>query len=363
MSPWKMNRVLFLVSTAACWWTHACEDIIHNPHFVHVLPHQNAASSNYYHAVIENALAGWIEVDRLQSEGHYRFAIEPTSAYRVRWKLNTTQNHRLHHIEYLYDWLDPDPILMDARLGQPGDRLCFAPNVTVTKIHPKAPFHPHFYPPHKLHQFVEAVRGSAWPKDAPDDRPYIMWLWRSPGKERYFGSWEMLLDRLRPSVENAFRVDAFRAEEFSAKELFVVMASTAVLIGVHGAGLTNMMWMRPGSVVVEIRYPPNLQEPRSQLYEILANRLGHTYVQIDMKHLTLEEFSNENAAPQSDMDTIYTAIMKVIEIPSQLTLSQNNSGTMIGISVRVVPLLVAVGCLLAWRRRLPHPSDALPKRN
>lgn len=59
----------------------------------------------------------------------------------------------------------------------------------------------------------------------------------------------------------------------------VALASGArVLIGQHGAGLTHMMWMPSGSTVIEI-HPP-LPDEAIDVFRLLAQVLGHTYVRI-----------------------------------------------------------------------------------
>jgi capsular polysaccharide biosynthesis protein len=55
-----------------------------------------------------------------------------------------------------------------------------------------------------------------------------------------------------------------------------MFAGMKAIIGVHGAGLTNMTWMQAGGFAVEITPPPN----GSTCYRELADKLGHHYIQI-----------------------------------------------------------------------------------
>jgi len=64
-----------------------------------------------------------------------------------------------------------------------------------------------------------------------------------------------------------------------APEEQVALASHAnVLIGQHGAGLTHMIWMPSGSTILEI-HPP-LPDEAVDVFRLLAESLGHTYIRI-----------------------------------------------------------------------------------
>jgi len=58
---------------------------------------------------------------------------------------------------------------------------------------------------------------------------------------------------------------------------------TRVLVAQHGAGLTNMVFMRPGGVVVEI-HPP-LPEEAVDTFALLARACGHSYVRVPQPHV------------------------------------------------------------------------------
>lgn len=70
-------------------------------------------------------------------------------------------------------------------------------------------------------------------------------------------------------------VDAAHIEPMDQVRLF---EHTSVLVGQHGAGLANMLWMRPGSTVIEILPPsPPWVEP---IFTKLAQTLGHRIIVI-----------------------------------------------------------------------------------
>lgn len=71
------------------------------------------------------------------------------------------------------------------------------------------------------------------------------------------------------------------AAELTPAEQIRLHASTDLLIGQHGAGLANMIWMPPGSTVVEI-LPPMPAHLRV-IFRNLAAALGHRYSVIDQR--------------------------------------------------------------------------------
>lgn len=80
------------------------------------------------------------------------------------------------------------------------------------------------------------------------------------------------------SVSPEIRLDRHEMSNMAVRDQVRVVAETRVLIGQHGAGLTNMVFMKPGGVVLEI-HPP-LPEEAVQTFSQLARACGHTYVQI-----------------------------------------------------------------------------------
>ena len=49
-----------------------------------------------------------------------------------------------------------------------------------------------------------------------------------------------------------FEAESVCLEDFSFKEQVTLMQRTRLLISIHGAGLTNMMFMQEGGTVIEI---------------------------------------------------------------------------------------------------------------
>ena len=59
-------------------------------------------------------------------------------------------------------------------------------------------------------------------------------------------------------------------------EQIVIHSSARILIGQHGAGLTNMVWMPRGSVVIEIL--PPMPDDAQNIFANLAQALGHQHL-------------------------------------------------------------------------------------
>lgn len=70
----------------------------------------------------------------------------------------------------------------------------------------------------------------------------------------------------------------FDPSDMSPPEQIEAHANVRVLVGQHGAGLTNMVWMKPGGVIIEI-HPP-LPAEAIHTFRKLAEACGHHYVTI-----------------------------------------------------------------------------------
>jgi capsular polysaccharide biosynthesis protein len=68
-----------------------------------------------------------------------------------------------------------------------------------------------------------------------------------------------------------------------------IFRETKLLIGQHGAGLTNMLWMDQGGTVVEVLPPRPAHDP--PFFLNLARACGHRYFSIDQRddHADIEE--------------------------------------------------------------------------
>ncbi len=79
--------------------------------------------------------------------------------------------------------------------------------------------------------------------------------------------------------------EIFHAENLSVQEQVELMGETQLLVSLHGAALTNMIFLPPGSQVLELR---NYHDDKTNCYFNLANALGLSY------YYTLNEGTEKN---------------------------------------------------------------------
>lgn len=119
-----------------------------------------------------------------------------------------------------------------------------------------------------------------------------------PGRRRIYISRKLANKRrvlneeeLLPVLKK-YEFEVLYTETMSFREQMAAFAETELLLSLHGAGLTNMLFMREGSAVVELH---NAQ--RNHCYFALANACGHDYA-----HLTGETV--RQGGPLSEADII-----------------------------------------------------------
>jgi capsular polysaccharide biosynthesis protein len=95
-----------------------------------------------------------------------------------------------------------------------------------------------------------------------------IYISRSQAKCRRILNEEELVSRLRPE---SFVI--LHCEDLSLREQVRLFSEAAILVGPHGAGLTNMLFARPGAFVLELAHAENTRV----CYATLAAQLGHDY--------------------------------------------------------------------------------------
>jgi capsular polysaccharide biosynthesis protein len=88
------------------------------------------------------------------------------------------------------------------------------------------------------------------------------------------------------ALETEQPVTLIDAATMSPRDQIDAFSSACVLVGQHGAGLANMVWMPAGSKVIEIL--PPVREDAGELFRDLADTLGLSYGRVVQESLHSE---------------------------------------------------------------------------
>ncbi len=124
---------------------------------------------------------------------------------------------------------------------------------------------------HKLKTFIEARIPIA---KEPEQVVIVKRL-----RFRTLGNFDELVDAVTKVSKLPVRVAVF--EKMSFVQQVQLMQNTKLLIGAHGAGLTNLMFMPPKSGVVEIM-PLGFY---LTFFECMCETMGHTHYQIESEQI------------------------------------------------------------------------------
>lgn len=152
------------------------------------------------------------------------------------------------------------------------------------------------------------------PECSTRTKPVLVWVERTKflrgdhlvAPERYLDSWEEILDQLRDD----FDVRLLNAGKLKPQELVDLMDHADILLGVHGAGLQNMVWMRPYHGVVEIRWPQ--EKKRNHNFKKMSTHLCHFWYEVECYHLNATEFM-ARSMPLVDQHRIVNAVKQAWE--------------------------------------------------
>jgi hypothetical protein len=119
-------------------------------------------------------------------------------------------------------------------------------------------------------------------------------------------------------LTNTFNVKSVYFEDFSLAEQFAIASSASLMIGMHGAGLTNMVTMAPGSSLIEFRRD-GLHT--SHPYWHMASALGIHYAPFfgepDDETKTIEGGPKGGCNLHIDIEALKALVQKAINIHHQ----------------------------------------------
>ena len=122
--------------------------------------------------------------------------------------------------------------------------------------------------PHYYARIRELVRPEDLPRPGSPDRRFF--ITRSPQRLRFI---ENNAEVAAVCQDMNFEVVDF--DEFSLSEQINLMSQARYVVGVHGAGLTNMLFRAPQKMGLLEIYPPGVYFPFH--YALMANQLGYQY--------------------------------------------------------------------------------------
>lgn len=145
-------------------------------------------------------------------------------------------------------------------------------NILVNRLTVLPPLHPTGSPTREAILSVRerlvsaAARRSTKTSSGENGRRF--WISRKKDKKRFLINEEELTEALRQ-----FGIRTVSAESLSLAEQINLFRGAEFIGGIHGAGLTNGMWMSPGAILFELR----VKELQNNCYFALADSLNLEY--------------------------------------------------------------------------------------
>lgn len=110
-----------------------------------------------------------------------------------------------------------------------------------------------------------------------------------------------------------FKIVCF--EDYSWEEQVMMCSKSNTIIGLHGAGLTNMLFMPEGSSVLELR---KRDDSHNNCYFSLASALNHDYYyqlcEADQEDILEADFSVDPVLLGSNIEQIFAGISKNVSV-------------------------------------------------
>jgi capsular polysaccharide biosynthesis protein len=99
-----------------------------------------------------------------------------------------------------------------------------------------------------------------------------------------------MMELANSALDRGIDVRVVELEEATLGEQVALFAATRIVVGQHGAGLVNMLWLEPGGVIVEIN-PLALDHPCRDYFRHLAAACGHAHIYVRQleSHATVDE--------------------------------------------------------------------------
>lgn len=267
---------------------------------------------------------------KLTNYYHWMVEMVPRLLVLEQRVLSRDPNYRLYvpNVPLVFEFLDMMGIPRDRIDTYEGDDVAtryHAANLTYVEyeVHQQAYKRHDMYasmygPPELLRQAKQRFGGS----DVPGgDCTKIVYVSREDGyeKNRIVLEEHRVTDRLRRTVASFNAATGTQLElvplvigNMSIADQIDLFKQTIAVIGPHGAGLTNMLWMAPGSVVVEFPIRPSY----ANCFHYLSRVLGHRYWVVPEMHACYYGSYETTEARLDRIDkTLHTALLDYHGVP------------------------------------------------
>jgi hypothetical protein len=114
-----------------------------------------------------------------------------------------------------------------------------------------------------------------------------------------------------------YAFESVRTEELSVSEQARLFASASAVLSLHGAGLTNITFCQPGSLVVELQ-PPAVDDARVVLFWNIAAIRGLRYAQIVCAQAESGDKSTPDSARDVEVDLALLDKVLTTHLPSTI---------------------------------------------
>jgi capsular polysaccharide biosynthesis protein len=159
---------------------------------------------------------------------------------------------------------------------------------------------------YRTHLFLDAIkliRSRIYSEVvAISKRPSLIYISRKDAKRRHLAN-----DKSVCTLVESMGGQVLLLEGAPLDQQVILFSRCSILLGIHGAGLTNMMWMPEGSFVLEIR---RKGDSHNNCFFSMAASLGHRYFYLEAEMLS--GHSTYDASLSVSMDKLQSVLSYVL---------------------------------------------------
>jgi capsular polysaccharide biosynthesis protein len=234
---------------------------------------ENYLYFNFYHVMVDilpHVMALGVLKDLKSGKAHALLPGKPTPTARIAADyLKHLGVDASKHVTFVDVDNEKDVLCAKGELRVPAGawHLPFAPEASVQKLRHHLLTAQH---PKKNVGFQQLISESG------SDRPLLVYVSRRDARSRRIANESAVVEALKSmATHNQLRFVNFVPTEHGIASTSRIFSHARVIIGPHGAGLTNIVYARPGTALIEI--VPTIPEMVNAHYWHLANALQLEY--------------------------------------------------------------------------------------